>query len=273
MGDDRDHLTIGEVETRTGVPVATLRSWEQRFGFPAPLRSTGGQRRYTAAQVEQVRQVLAERARGLGLAAAVAAVTAASETPVQRSVFADLRAAHPHLDVMTVGARVMNDLSYAIEDECLAHATRPVLLGCFQTEASYERAGDRWRELGRRARRAVAISDFAATDATGRPEKVALPTGSPLLAEWGLVCQDADLMVALVAWERLPAAGETRRTFEAVVSVDHAVVRDAAARYAQAVREAGLPDPERLVPAGPSTEVSAERSLSLLRRFAAYADR
>ena len=31
-------LTIGDLADRTGVPPATLRSWEARHGFPVPVR-------------------------------------------------------------------------------------------------------------------------------------------------------------------------------------------------------------------------------------------
>jgi DNA-binding transcriptional MerR regulator len=260
-------LTIGEVAELTGVPSATLRSWEERFGFPVPQRSAGGQRRYTEGQVDQVRRVLAERARGLALGPAIALL---AEEVEARSVFADLRAAHPHVDVLTVGVRVMNALTYAIEDECLAHATRPLLLGCFQSVGSYERASTRWNELARRARRAVVLSDFDLTDGQAAPERVALPSHSPLLNEWGLVCDDEALSVALVGWER-PAQGG-RRVFEALVTVESDVVRDAAARYAQAARRSGLPDAEALVVAGAPAALEERRSMSLLRRFATYAD-
>ncbi len=261
-------LTIGEVESLTGLPAATLRSWEQRFGFPVPERSAGGQRRYSPDQVEQVRRVQAERSRGLGLAAAVARVTG---TDVPRSAFSDLRETHPHLDVMTVGVRVMNALTFAIEDECLAHARRPVLLGCFQTQGSFRRAGRRWRELGRRAERAVVLSDFDRTLAEGAPEQAALAPDSPLLNEWGLVCVDTDLSVVLVGWERPRTSPAVPRVFEAVVSIEPDVVRDAAARYARAARDAGLPETDRLVPAA-SAEADPHRTMSLLRRFATYSD-
>lgn len=270
MSEPGTPLTIGEVEARTGVPTATLRSWEQRFGFPAPDRSAGGQRRYSEDQVDLVRRVVAERSRGLGLAAAVARVVG---TDTERSAFADLREAHPHLDVLTVGVRTMNALTFAIEDECLAHASRPVLLGCFQSPRSFALAGRRWRELARRAERAVVLSSFDETDtAADGPERAALPPDSPLLNEWGLVCQDAELTVALVAWERLPAGRGGPRVFEAVISIEPDVVRDAAARYAQAARDAGLPEPDRLVPADTTPEADPRRTMSLLRRFATYAD-
>lgn len=261
-------LTIGEVEARTGVTAATLRSWEQRFGFPVPQRSAGGQRRYSQEQVDQVLEVLDERGRGMELAAAVARVAG---TDRDRSVFADLRDAHPHLDVMTVGDHVMRALTYAIEDECLAHASRPVLLGCFQDHASFVRAGRRWRELARRAERAVVLTDVERTDGSAAPQQVSLPSDSPLLNEWGLVCLDAELTVALVGWER-PAPSGGPRVFEAVVSVEPEVVRDAAVRYADAAREAGLPDHDRLVPGVGARQPDARRTMSLLRRFATYSD-
>ena len=43
-----------------GVSPSTLRSWERRFGFPAPRRSTGGHRQYELAESpgEAHRQIL-----------------------------------------------------------------------------------------------------------------------------------------------------------------------------------------------------------------------
>ncbi|WP_158604479.1 MerR family transcriptional regulator [Nocardioides mangrovicus] len=264
-------LSIGDLEARTGVGAATVRSWEQRFGFPVPARSVGGQRRYTEGHVEQVRRLLAERERGLGLAAAIEVVT--RQAGGDRTLFAELRAAHPQLDVMTVGLRVMRDLAWAIEDECLARASRPVLWGCFQNVASYERSGRRWRELARRARRAVVLADFEETSSRPSPERVALPGDSPLLEEWGVVCEAEEISVVLIGWERPRRDGSDRRTFEALVSVDPPVVRDAAARYARAAEAGGLRGAE---PSAPTPLVSAAGSLSsmsLLRRFAVYTDR
>ncbi len=39
-------LTISDLARLTGVPSATLRSWESRHGFPRPTRLAGGHRRY-----------------------------------------------------------------------------------------------------------------------------------------------------------------------------------------------------------------------------------
>ncbi len=49
--------SIADVERDTGVPRATVRIWERRYGFPAPERDERGERRYTQAQVDQLRQM------------------------------------------------------------------------------------------------------------------------------------------------------------------------------------------------------------------------
>lgn len=48
-------LTIAAVSEKLGIPVPTIRSWERRYGFPAPARTEGKHRRYTGAEVEQLR--------------------------------------------------------------------------------------------------------------------------------------------------------------------------------------------------------------------------
>ena len=48
---------IAEVERDTGLPRATIRIWERRYGFPAPVRDERGERLYTAEQVELLRRM------------------------------------------------------------------------------------------------------------------------------------------------------------------------------------------------------------------------
>jgi DNA-binding transcriptional MerR regulator len=43
-----------------GVSTNTLRTWERRFGFPAPKRTAGGHRLYDLAELEALRSTLAE---------------------------------------------------------------------------------------------------------------------------------------------------------------------------------------------------------------------
>ena len=46
--------SIGAVSRMLGVPAATLRAWEDRYGVVVPERSAGGQRLYTRSQIEQL---------------------------------------------------------------------------------------------------------------------------------------------------------------------------------------------------------------------------
>src|SRR4051794_9920249 len=81
--DEPRLLTIGQLAERTGVSSATLRSWEERSGFPVPVRTAGGQRRYHPAEVGRVQRVLEERQRGLSLPAAVRAATREDQVGAQ----------------------------------------------------------------------------------------------------------------------------------------------------------------------------------------------
>jgi MerR family transcriptional regulator, light-induced transcriptional regulator len=64
--------------TLLGVSPNTLRSWERRFGYPAARRSEGGHRQFELAQLEALRQALAETH---DIAAAVAIVRERGEGP------------------------------------------------------------------------------------------------------------------------------------------------------------------------------------------------
>ncbi len=48
-------FAIAGVSEKLGIPVPTIRSWERRYGFPVPPRTNGKHRRYTDAEVEQLR--------------------------------------------------------------------------------------------------------------------------------------------------------------------------------------------------------------------------
>lgn len=50
-------LTIGALSRETGIPVPTLRTWERRYGQPAPLRRPSGHRLYPVEWVERLRRV------------------------------------------------------------------------------------------------------------------------------------------------------------------------------------------------------------------------
>ena len=51
-----------------GIPAATIRNWEERYETIVPERSPGGQRLYSRDQMERLRFIAAEVARGLSAA-------------------------------------------------------------------------------------------------------------------------------------------------------------------------------------------------------------
>ena len=57
--------SIGAVERMLGIPAATVRNWEERYGLVKPERSGGGHRLYTRAEVEQLGFVKERLDRGL----------------------------------------------------------------------------------------------------------------------------------------------------------------------------------------------------------------
>ena len=49
--------SIAATERDTGLSKETLRVWERRYGFPAPMRDAGGERGYPADQLAKLRLV------------------------------------------------------------------------------------------------------------------------------------------------------------------------------------------------------------------------
>jgi methanogenic corrinoid protein MtbC1 len=58
------HLSIGALSTATGIPIDTIRTWERRYGFPAPERKLSGHRLYPLSTVPRLRKVAQAIARG-----------------------------------------------------------------------------------------------------------------------------------------------------------------------------------------------------------------
>ena len=67
-GETRGVYSIGAVARMLGIPAATIRNWEERYGTIVPERSAGGHRLYSRDQMEHLRFVAAEVSRGLSAA-------------------------------------------------------------------------------------------------------------------------------------------------------------------------------------------------------------
>jgi PAS domain S-box-containing protein len=74
-------LTLKAVSRRTGIPAATLRTWERRYGFIRPARSDRGYRLYGEEEVARILQVKYLHEQGVRIGQAMAAVARPPERP------------------------------------------------------------------------------------------------------------------------------------------------------------------------------------------------
>lgn len=87
-------LDIDQVNQLTGLPQATLRNWEKRYGFPRPKRSEGGHRLYDVDEVKRIREVVSLYNGGLKISEAIrkilsgASPNTSGSVPNQQSAFA-----------------------------------------------------------------------------------------------------------------------------------------------------------------------------------------
>jgi MerR family transcriptional regulator, light-induced transcriptional regulator len=280
-----DGLSIGELARRTQVPAPTLRSWEDRYGFPRPHRLAGGHRRYDHGDVGLIEAVVRLRASGMSLQAAISQATSQA-AEAEPSVFAGLRRRHPALTLQVLRKVTLLALTRAIEDECCARAERPVLFAGFQRQRFFRHSEERWNELARTARLVVVFADFSeSAEAGGRPPggpapiRVPLPEGAPARREWTLVCESRDYPACVTGWEfpgqREAADGDRR--FEVIWSVDPQVVSSAAMICAQLARSArpGLGRLLDALPSEPAPPASADlgRAAGLLSRMTSYLEK
>ncbi len=285
MTEPPDGLPIGELARRAMVPAATLRSWEDRYGFPRPHRAAGGHRRYDRGDIALIEAVVRLRAAGMSLRAAIAQATAAAAQQ-EPSVFAGLRRRHPALLPQILRKVTLLALTRAIEDECCARAERPVLFAAFQQQRFFDQSQWRWVELARTARVMIAFVDFGDPPAAADPPPgptapvlVPLPADAPARREWALVCDCRDYPACVIGWELpgQPPAADAARRFETVWSLDPQVVRDAAAICAQLARAAhpALGPLLDTLPSEPPAPASADlrRATGLLTRMTSYLEK
>jgi DICT domain-containing protein len=237
-------LSIGEMSRRTGLSVAGLRNWEVRYGFPVPVRTPSGQRRYREADAEMVVDVLRLRHGGLSVGAAIEAVRAAAAPVRASSLFAGVRRREPSLGVHKMDKKTLLALTWAIEDECCATAQTPLLLGAFQERRYYRPARSRWANLASTAEQTVVFADFSESRALPGPmAEIAIPDDSPLRREWALICEAGDRPACVLGWEPPGQQDkeDSERVFEAIWSVEPRVVRHAA-RLGMDLVAQSLPD-------------------------------
>jgi methanogenic corrinoid protein MtbC1 len=145
-------LSIGALSRASGVPAETLRTWEQRYGFPAAERKPSGHRLYPAGMVARVRRIADAIAAGHRASAVVAATdaelnrllsatalqTAPAPLPVSPSTESldDLMAAVSAFDTDRLTAALWSDWGRLGPTEFLQATAAPLV----------ERVGQAWAE-------------------------------------------------------------------------------------------------------------------------------
>lgn len=242
-----DDLSIGALADRAGITPNVLRTWENRFGFPAGRRTATGHRRFSDADVLLVQEVLAARERGVPLNLAIDGVRQRSRHEHAQSVHATLVKEFPDLRPQRLGRSTLLAASHAIEDECLARADRSIVLGTFQEGHGYAGSRHRWDELARTATWSAALADFDAglpADPQARPARCQLPDDSPIRREWTVVALSPTFAAVLAAWE-VPAPKSRSSTYESVITMRRSAVLAAARVIVGTARSAGAtPPPE-----------------------------
>jgi MerR family transcriptional regulator, light-induced transcriptional regulator len=154
-------LRIGELSKRSGVSPGLLRAWERRYGLLRPVRSAGGLRLYTPADVERVRVMRQHLADGLA-AAEAAALALRAGVGDEASPMA-LRPEAVRDDLADALDRYDEPRAQVILDRLLAVATVDTLLG--EVVLPYLRElGERWL----RGDASVAQEHFASSVVRGR---------------------------------------------------------------------------------------------------------
>jgi DNA-binding transcriptional MerR regulator len=277
QGDDT-WLTIADVARRTGLTVEQLRAWEHRHGFPRPERLANGHRRYRAADIAAISQVVRDRDAGLSLEAAIRRAATPEREP-SGSVFAELRRERPDLPIHTFTGRTMLAISRAIEDEAAAAGGGALLAAGFQTERRYRQSEARWRELARTSAAAVVFAEFGPGHRGSGPPgpyEVRLPRDAALRREWFVACDGPGFAAVLAGWELLAAGPTAGRSFEATWTAEPAVVTRTmaiAVRLARAYAPAlDLPEPEPAA-LGRDAGGALRRTTALANRIVSYLDR
>jgi DICT domain-containing protein len=203
---------------------------------------------YTEADVETLRRVVELRRGGMSIPAALERARRASATFTEHpSIFG----AVPHQGrSRRLRKRTLIALSRAIEDETMASASRPLVLGAFQRVGHYRRVEHRYRRMAEGADLTAVFADFAATpDDDGDPVEVPISVDEAVGHEWAVVVDAPGFSVCLAAWEPpvpTPPADDRDRIFETYWTLDPATVRDAAHAGAQIARAAAPPTADRI---------------------------
>jgi MerR family transcriptional regulator, light-induced transcriptional regulator len=127
-------------------------------------------------------------------------------------------------------------ISHAIEDETLARAAAPVIVGAFQSVRNYQAVEHRYRRLAEAADACLVFADFGAVrERDGLPTEIPITADDAIGNEWAVVVDAPGYAACLLAWETPESQRDRRertladrdRRFEALWTLDPRIVRRA----------------------------------------------
>ncbi len=247
-------LTIGELARRTDLPVATLRAWERRHGYPQPFRLPSGHRRYDEAAVSVLRLAAERRRDGMPVAQALERAGARPSSAVHsvRSLLGDLQPAVAPVPSLLAVSR-------AIEDAAAEQGGPTVLIGAFQRPRVWQRSARRWGDIAETTLVTLALAPGLRSCADGRLWTAPVPPELALADEWVVICDGPRVSACVVAREHTDYTSAPHRRFEAVWSTDPHVVRHVARSVWTCVHPTGPPDVAQAVEARLSRVVEPGR--------------
>jgi DNA-binding transcriptional MerR regulator len=155
-------LTIGEAAAVLHTAVSTLRSWEQRYGFPEPRRSASGRRLYDEAEILLLSDAFR---RGLTISSAIRQIRSETGSHVVLMREAMLALDHATCNALLEAAIAVRGVSRAFDDAVLvaleslaAHGGEPDVVG-LAVEWARDRACWGRRQAAAPALRTVLLVD------------------------------------------------------------------------------------------------------------------
>jgi MerR family transcriptional regulator, light-induced transcriptional regulator len=103
--------SVGAAARATGITAGRLRTWERRYGIPAPARSMSGRRIYEDADLETIRRMAALVDSGVPAALAAEAVQAGASPVEDRVTEVSAPDSHPAAEALVGHAQRFDDAS------------------------------------------------------------------------------------------------------------------------------------------------------------------
>ena len=135
---------VGTAARLSGLPIVTLRNWEQRYGVVVPTRSASGQRLYTLDDIEHLRTLKASLDAGLSAGEAHADLVRQLRDEATGLRISDGAA------IREQARRVRSEVAETHARTAAEHERAARRLAAL-AERTQGAAGDRFRELARKA--------------------------------------------------------------------------------------------------------------------------